>query len=100
MIYHHDKENLGEIHSIIMARMLGMEIFMSNDGGARTFVEQKISTKKSPLRVIDIETTFTELIVREASNLSWRDLKPIIAQLRRNETDQKQYERIRNLWVD
>ena len=99
--YHHEKENLGEIHSAIMARMLNLDMFMSNDGGARNLVEFKLNSRKHRIQVMNIEDTFRELSANENTSLSWNQIKNVIRQFKKNNTvtDDARYERIRELWV-
>ncbi len=99
--YRHEKENLGEIHSTILARLMGYDILMSNDGGAKSLAG-KLSTLRSHIHVYNIEDTFTELITPEKSSIKWTKIKNVVKQLKNNgnKTDTEKYMRIRNKWVD
>lgn len=100
--FHHSEENLGEIHSLILAKQLGYDILMSNDGGAKSFVDNKLNSKRTHISVINIEDTFTTLVNKDNSKIKWKDLKPIINQYKKNnnKTDDAKYDRIRKLWAN
>lgn len=99
--YHHDKENLGEIHSIILAQLDNIDILMSNDGGAKNFVDNKLKTSRNTIKVINIERMFTELVTKDSSSLRWREIKKVVSQLKgTNDADERKYSNIRKFWVD
>ena len=98
--YHHEKQNLGEIHSVVLARLQNMDIFMSNDKGAKFFVENKLNTAKNKISVVDIEETFTKLITPSSNSIKWKDVRSIISIWKNsNPTDEKKYKHIRQCWV-
>lgn len=97
--YHHDKENLGEIHSVILAYMMNYDMLMSNDKGARRLVKDKLNTNKKNINVYDVEHTFIELIDKDNSLLKWKRIKPIVGQWKdKNPTDNEKYNRVKNIW--
>lgn len=100
--YHHEKENLGEIHSAILAWFMDYDYLMSNDSGAKTFIESKLNTLKHSIHVIDIEETFTSCLNKESSTLKWSDLKNTMGQLKidNHPKNLERLERIRKCWVD
>ena len=69
-IFHYRKarENLGEIHSCIMAHFLGLKYFMSNDGGAKELVIRRVNNNKFQLTVLSFEN-FLNLLVENKKNL-------------------------------
>ncbi len=99
--YHHEKENLGEIHSTILAKLMNYDVLMSNDGGARTFIEKRINTGKNHISVYNIVDTFMKLISVETSSIKWPDIKNVMKQLRKNgnKTDEEKYQTIQKRWV-
>ena len=99
--YHKEKSNLGEIHSVILARFLNYDLLMSNDGGAKTFIETKLNIGKNNIRVVNIEETFTQLINPNNSNIKWSDIKDVVKPLKRSRyiSDQEKFKRIHDLWV-
>ena len=100
--YRHEKENLGEIHSVILAKILGYSLMMSNDGDARTFIETKVNTSKNSIKVVNIELTFIEMITPNVSKLKWPDIKSYLTPLKNSESikDRDKYNRIRNVWCN
>lgn len=100
--YHHEKENLGEIHSVILAKILGYDLMMSNDGGAKTFVHTKLNTSKNRIRVINIEETFTELLSPNTSGITWSEIRTIMRPLDKSDfkTDKAKFQRVRDIWVN
>jgi hypothetical protein len=99
--YHHEKENLGEIHSITMARILKLDIFMSNDGGAKQFVEGRLNSRKHKIQVMNVEDTFKCILENADTNLNWSKIKNVVKQFKKNgtKTDQERYERIQSAWT-
>lgn len=99
--YHHEKENLGEIHSITLARMLKLDCFMSNDGGARSYVENHLNNNKSQIITIyNIEDTFNYIHKNIQTSLNWGRIKNVIKQYKNSglKANLERYERIRNVW--
>lgn len=99
--YRHGKENLGEIHSLILARLMNYDILMSNDGGAKTLAENKLNRQSIIVHVINIEETFTKLISKENSSFTWTDVRKIISVWKSSgfRADKEKYERVRVCWV-
>ena len=81
-IFHYRKarENLGEIHSCIMAHFLGLKYFMSNDGGAKELVIRRVNNNKFQLTVLSFEN-FLNLLVENKKKLSIDIKKRIIEKL-------------------
>lgn len=100
--YHHEKENLGEIHSMILAKFMNYDMFMSNDGGAKFFIKTKINNGKFSIRVVNIEETFVDLLDTNKSSLKWSDIKRVVYQLKHNgnRADEAKYQRIKNTWAN
>ncbi|MGN0161354.1 MAG: hypothetical protein ACI4AQ_08210 [Lachnospiraceae bacterium] len=99
--YHHEKENLGEIHSVSMARLMGYDLFMSNDGGARNFVENRLNSRKHHIKVMNVEDTLIYIVQNISTALKWGRIKNIVKQYKNTDydTDKEKYERIREKYV-
>lgn len=100
--YHHEKENLGEIHSVILARLMKYDLFMSNDGGAKNFIINKLNNKRNYINVINIEETFTKMISKDNSDLKWSEIKTVVRRFKNSEykSDKEKYERIKKFWSE
>lgn len=99
--YHKKEENLGEIHSAILARIKGYTLMLSNDGGAKTFIHTKLNTARNHIRVVNIVETFTELLSPDTSALKWSDIKGVLGKYKKSkfESDKAKYKQIHDLWL-
>lgn len=69
------KRSLGEIRTILMAVYLGINAFMSDDGGAKAYVKSHIHSSRHPLVVYNIYDTCCLLAGQEDQNIKWQELK-------------------------
>lgn len=99
--YHHEKENLGEIHSVIMAKLNGYDLMMSNDGPAKFFIENKLNSSKNQIHVVNIEKTFNLLISPDNGSIKWSDIKGVLSKYKNSVSakDKDKYDRIHEIWV-
>lgn len=68
-------ENIGEIHSALMASFLRLEIFMSNDKGAKHYVETKINTQRYQLKVSNVVEVFEEIAKVDKKSITFDEFK-------------------------
>lgn len=58
---HRAKQNMGEIHSLILAHYLSIPIFMSNDNGAKHLATSKINTHSQQIVVKNVCDVFCDI---------------------------------------
>ncbi|AKN34245.1 hypothetical protein Ccar_24315 [Clostridium carboxidivorans P7] len=73
--YRHDKESLGEIRSSLMAFHMGIGIFMSDDGGAKKYVVNQLSSRKHKISVYNVYDTLKNIGEKQVKYLSWSEIK-------------------------
>lgn len=73
--YCHQKENLGEIRSALMAIRINVDLFMSDDGGAKTFVTQHLSSRRHRLTVYNIFDTLKIIGEKDDKTIQWKQIK-------------------------
>ena len=92
--YHHQKENLGEIRSSIMAFYKGIDLFMSDDKAAKSYVTKKLSNSHHRIGVYSIYDTLVQIGQMGNGNIKWRDVKGMA----KHALDEQGYEEIREIW--
>lgn len=73
--YHHEKESLGEIRTSIMAYYKGIDLFLSDDGGAKSFVMNRLSSRRNRIDVYNIYDTLKVIGTLENKQLKWSEVK-------------------------
>lgn len=84
--YRKARENLGEIHSCIMAHFLELKYFMSNDSGAKELVKRRVNNNKFQLNVLSFKN-FLDLLVENKEKLSAEVKNQIIERLLKVKND-------------
>lgn len=92
--YHHEKENLGEIRTALMAFYLRIEVMMSDDGGAKSYISKNVSSRRHPLTVYNIFETL--MMIGRLSNrrMKWGDIKGMSKRIFSKDL----YEKINEAW--
>lgn len=86
--------SIGEVLSELMAKELKLELFASNDFGAKAVAKRHINSKRYELEVRNIAELFQEVGQHE-NTLEWKDIKKAL----RDERWKKDKDRLRSLWI-
>ena len=95
--YRKAKHNMGEIHSSIMALYLRLEIFMSDDNGAKQYVKQKINTERFKLKVLNLKDTFLEIAKKTNKSITYKEFKEATKGQKIIKKDDK--DKIKSAWI-
>lgn len=68
-------ESLGEIRTALMAVYMGIDLFMSDDGGAKMFVKSRLHSDRHPLAVYSVYDTLLCIAQKADKKLLWKDVK-------------------------
>lgn len=93
--YHHEKENLGEIRTALMALYLNINLMMSDDFEAKQYISNRLSSKRHPIKVYNIYDTLLVLSDCKGRQLQWNNIKGLSKYLFSN----TKYASIREKWV-
>lgn len=93
--YHHQKENLGEIRTALMAFYMNINLMMSDDYEAKQYVTNRLSSKRHPINVYNINDTLLLLAENKERSLQWKDIKGLAKRLFEN----NRYDNIRKQWT-
>jgi len=79
-----------------MAKELGLELFASNDFGAKSIAKRHINSTYYALKVRNLAEIFDEIGHRE-NGLKWKDIKAAL----RDEHDRwkRDKDKLRSLWI-
>lgn len=94
--YHHQKESLGEVRTSLMALYLGIDLFMSDDGDAKSFVTNRLSSRRHKIMVYNIYDTLVALHELENTSIKWADVKGMAKRVFEN--TRHKYDGINELW--
>lgn len=92
--YHHEKQNLGEIRTALMAFYMGIDLFMSDDGQAKEFTMNKLSSRKHRIVVYNLFDTLVEVHKLDNSNVKWMEIKGMA----KNVLSVNKYNRLNEIW--
>ena len=92
--YHRAKENLGEIHTALMAQHLHIDLMVSHDIGAKSYIEHHMSSSRHPLAVYNIGDVLAFLAACDRSVVKWQDVKGVAKRL----FSGSYYDKIRDCW--
>lgn len=93
--YRHEKENLGEIHTALMAQHLNIDLMVSHDAGAKKYIEEHMSSRRHRLLVWNVQDVFAELASLDRSWVKWSDIKGVAKRLFGQD---ERYHKIRDCW--
>ena len=79
--YRHEKENIGEIHTALMAQYLNIDLMVSHDDGAKKYIEEHMSSRRHELTVWNIQDVFKALAFCDRDIVKWRDIKGVAKRL-------------------
>lgn len=74
---HRAECSLGEIRTSLMSWYMNIDLFMSDDGGAKQFVLNRLNSRKHKIDVLNIFDTFVELFKLEERKTKWADIKGV-----------------------
>lgn len=89
------KSNMGEIHSVLLAKEKNITVFLSNDKGAKALADSYINTSRYSLDVKNIPTILKEIALNRNKKTKWKSAKHLLKDLNRPE---EEIEEIRSLW--
>lgn len=94
--YHHEKESLGEIRTSIMAYYMGIDLFMSDDGGAKKYVLNRLNSRRHRIDVYNIYDTLQVIGELQNRKLKWSEIKGMakVAFAKKKE----KYDSINEIW--
>lgn len=94
--FSYKNHSIGEVLSELMAKELGLELFASNDFGAKSIAKRHINSTYYTLKVRNLAEIFDEIGHRE-NGLKWKDIKAAL----RDENDRWKREKgkLRSLWI-
>lgn len=94
----HDRRaqrNMGEIHSILLAKEKNITVFLSNDRGAKALAVSYINNSLYKLDVKNIPTIIEEIAKNPNKKTKWRSAKQLLKNLR---ISSQEIGRIKLLW--
>ena len=94
--YHHEKESLGEIRTSIMAYYMKIDLFMSDDGGAKTYVLNRLNSRRHRIDVYNVYDTLRVIGELQDKKIKWSEIKGM-AKAAFAKTEKK-YESINKIW--
>ncbi|MGD9678708.1 MAG: hypothetical protein AB7V16_10245 [Vulcanibacillus sp.] len=94
--YRQCQQSLGEIRSTLMAWYMNIGIFMSDDGGAKQYIETKLNSAKRRINVYNVYDTLHQIALKDTRNVKWTDIKATAKSSFEFSLDK--YTEIRNLW--
>lgn len=86
--------SIGEVMSELMAKELKLELFASNDFGAKSVAKRHINSARYELKVRNLAELLREVGQRE-NTLKWKDIKDAL----RDERWKREKDKIRKFWV-
>ena len=86
--------SIGEVMSELMAKELKLELFASNDFGAKSVAKRHINSARYELKVRNLAELLREVGQRE-NTLKWKDIKEAL----RDERWKREKDKIRKFWV-
>ena len=92
--FSYKKHSIGEVLSELMAKELKLELFASNDFGAKTVAKRHINSTRYELKVRNLAELLKEIGQRE-NTLKWKDIKDAL----RDTRWKSEKEKLRDLWV-
>lgn len=92
--YHREKENLGEIRSALMAIRMNVNLFMSDDRGAKTFVTNHLSSRRHRLAVYNIYDTLEEIGKKEYKDMTWKQVRGFVKRVIKSPEEVEEINRI------
>lgn len=94
--FSYKNHSIGEVLSELMAKELGLELFASNDFGAKSIANRHINCTYYVLKVRNLAEIFYEIGHRE-NGLKWKDIKAAL----RDEHNRwkRDRDKLRSLWV-
>lgn len=94
--YQRANENLGEIHTALMAQHMNIDLMVSDDVGAKKYIECHMNSSRHKLSVQNIPDVLISLSETDRSRVKWQDLKGLAKSLY---GIGKRYQEIRDYWV-
>lgn len=92
--YQHEKENLGEIRSALMAFYVGIDLLLSNDGSAKSNVRTYLSSDRHPISVLNVYDTLELIAKKRNKELKWSEIKGLAKRV----LSEKRYDMINSMW--
>lgn len=89
------KCNMGEIHSVLLAKAQNIAVFLSNDKGARAIANNYINTSIYTLDVKNIPIVLKEIATKQNKKTKWKSAKRLLKDLNVSENE---IEEISSLW--
>lgn len=94
--YHCRKENLGELRTALMAFYMDIDLFMSDDGGAKSFVQTKLSSRRHKIDVYNVYDTLVEVYNISNRSIKWNEIKGFAKYVFANANDK--YKKLNEIW--
>jgi hypothetical protein len=88
--------NMGELHSALLAKKLGIGLMMSDDRGARDFVEHKLNSRKNKIMVYNSYDVVLYIAKQGESVITWKDIKSTLKKC----MSDRCYEEVKMKWHD
>lgn len=95
-VYHHEKESLGEIRTSLMTFYMGIDLFMSDDGAAKAFVTNRLSSRRHKIEVYNIYDTLEWIYKMGSTTIKWSEIKGMAKSVFAKA--KHKYDEINNLW--
>lgn len=100
--YKHAGESLGEIRTALMALSMGIDLMMTDDREAKTYISNRISSARNKIEVCTILDVLMKVDELKKSGIEWKEVKGFAKRVlvkkdgRRNV---KAYETLRSKWM-
>ncbi len=79
-----------------MAFYLGIDLFMSDDGGAKMFVENKLKSRRHRIEVYNLKDTLIKVFENENRTTKWKDIKGMAKKA--FEKTMYKYDEVNQIW--
>lgn len=94
--FRHAKRNLGEIRTALMALYMGIDIMMSDDKAAKSYITERISSRRNPIRVCNVYDALMMLGEKKGRKTEWSYIKGFAKKVLG--TRSEKYDLLNNLW--
>lgn len=92
-------ESLGEIRTALMAVWENIDMFLSDDGAAKTNIMKHIHSSRCKIEVYNIYDTLLAIGNSHSRKLKWQDVKGLAKRMGQRRSNPQYYEDIKKTWI-
>lgn len=97
--YHRKGESLGEIRTALMAVWKNIDMFLSDDGAAKTNIRAHLYSSRHKIEVYSIYDVLLTIGRTPLRQLKWQDVKGFARRMSDNRSNLHYYDDIQKVWV-